>query len=154
MLSAAWGGMYINEFIDRGRVKRVYMQGDAPFRMKPEDLDRWYVRQSPATMAPFSSFATYYLATRAGEAGRATTACRALEIQGQPAPGKSSGAAMNEIAKLIGAATRDVGYEWTGLSYQERLSGSQAPGALRRFRSWSCSCALRRFTKAGDPGLR
>jgi multidrug efflux pump len=142
-LSAAWGGNYINDFIDRGRVKRVYMQGDAPFRMAPEDLNRWYVRSSSGEMAPFSSFAT----TR-WELGPAKlerfNGLPSLEIQGQPAPGKSSGAAMDEMAKLIGKLGKDVGYEWTGISYQERLSGSQAPAlyALSLLVVFLCLAAL------------
>jgi len=125
-LSTAWGSSYINQFVDRGRVKKVFMQGDAPFRMKPEDLDRWYVRSSAGTMAPFSSFAKY-----SWEVGPASltryNGAPSLEIQGQAAPGKSSGTAMNEIVKLIGELPRGISYEWTGLSYQEQLSGAQAP---------------------------
>ncbi len=126
VLSSAWGGSYINDFIDRGRVKRVYMQGDAPFRMSPEDLDRWYVRSSSGEMAPFSSFATSSWQLGPAKLER-YNGLSSLEIQGQPAPGKSSGAAMDEIAKLIGQLPKDVGYEWTGLSFQEQLSGAQAP---------------------------
>jgi multidrug efflux pump len=125
-LSAAWGSSFINQFVDRGRIKQVYMEGDAPFRMKPEDLDRWYVRGSNGEMAPFSSFATYKWVLGPSELDR-YNGLPALEIQGQAAPGKSSGTAMREIEKLIGQLPRNVGYDWTGLSYQELLSGSQAP---------------------------
>jgi len=125
-LSAAWGSTFVNQFVDRGRVKQVYMQGDAPFRMKPEDLDRWYVRGQNSEMAPFSSFATFSWTLGPAELDR-YNGLPALELQGQAAPGKSSGAAMDEMEKLIGQLSGDVGYEWTGLSYQERLSGSQAP---------------------------
>ena len=96
-LNTAWGGVYVNEFVDRGRVKRVYMQGDAPFRMTPEDLDRWYVRTATGTMAPFSSFARP-LASAAAELDR-YNGVPAVEIQGQPAPGMSSGTAMNEMER-------------------------------------------------------
>jgi multidrug efflux pump len=125
-LSTAWGSSYINQFLDRGRVKKVFMQGDAPFRMKPEDLDRWYVRNSTGTMAPFSSFAKYSWQLGPSALTRYNGA-PALEIQGQAAPGKSSGAAMDEIVKLIGQLPRGISYEWTGLSFQEQLSGAQAP---------------------------
>ncbi len=125
-LSTAWGSSYINQFVDRGRVKKVFMQADAPFRMQPEDLDRWYVRNSTGTMAPFSSFATSTWQLGPSALTRFNGA-PALEIQGQAAPGKSSGAAMNEIVRLIGQLPRGISYEWTGLSYQEQLSGAQAP---------------------------
>jgi multidrug efflux pump len=125
-LSAAWGSVFINQFTDRGRIKQVYMQGDAPFRMKPDDLDRWYVRGQNGEMAPFSSFARSSWILGPAELDR-YNGVPALEIQGQAAPGKSSGAAMNEMEKLIRQLPGDIGYDWTGLSYQERLSGSQAP---------------------------
>src|SRR5579871_833796 len=125
-LSAAWGPNFINQFVDRGRIKQVYMEGDAPFRMRPEDLDRWYVRAQNGEMAPFSSFATYKWILGPSELDR-YNGVPALEIQGQAAPGKSSGTAMREMAKLVGQLPRDVGYDWTGLSYQELLSGAQAP---------------------------
>jgi len=125
-IGAAWGSTYINEFIDRGRVKRVYMQGDAPFRMKPENLDRWYVRSSTGEMAPFSSFAKTSWTLGPSELDR-YNGFPSLEIEGQAARGQSSGTAMQEMEKLISRLPRDIGYDWTGLSYQEQLSGSQAP---------------------------
>jgi len=125
-LSAAWGGTYINEFVDRNRVKRVYMQGDAPFRMKPTDLDHWYVRSASGEMTPFSSFARSSWVLGPQELDR-YNGFPSLEIQGQAAAGKSSGAAMIEMEKLFAQLPKGVGYDWTGLSYQERLSGSQAP---------------------------
>ncbi|HEY2446943.1 MAG TPA: efflux RND transporter permease subunit [Rhizomicrobium sp.] len=125
-LSAAWGSTFINEFVDRGRVKQVYMQGDAQYRMKPEDLDRWYVRSQSGAMAPFSSFAQSSWVLGPSELDR-FNGFPALEIQGQAAPGKSSGAAMDEMEKLVRQIPGDLGLEWTALSYQERLSGSQAP---------------------------
>ncbi len=125
-LSTAWGSSYVNQFIDRGRVKRVFMQGDAPYRMAPDDLDRWYVRTSSGSMAPFSSFSrtrwTYGPSRLENYNGRPS-----MEIQGQPAPGFSSGAAMDEMETLAKRLPSGVGFEWTGLSYQERLSGAQAP---------------------------
>ena len=124
-LAAAWGGNYVNDFVDRGRVKRVYVQGDAPYRARPEDLANWFVRGATGTMSPFSAFAT----TSWGRAP--TTLARfngqsAYEIQGQPAAGQSSGQAMTRIAELA-AELPGTSVEWSGLSYQERLSGGQTP---------------------------
>jgi multidrug efflux pump len=125
-LSAAWGSAYINQFVDRGRVKRVFMQGDAPYRMAPEDLDRWYVRTSSGSMAPFSAFATTHWTYGPMRLER-YNGHPSIEIQGEAAPGYSTGAAMDEMETLAKRLSPGVGYEWTGLSYQERLSGSQAP---------------------------
>jgi multidrug efflux pump len=142
-LSAAWGGNYINDFIDRGRVKRVYMQGDAPFRSSPEDLDRWYVRAASGEMTPFSSFSTSSWQLGPAKLER-FNGLPSLEIQGQPAPGTSTGAAMDEIVKLIGQLGNKVGYEWAGISFQEKLSGSQAPAlyAISLFVVFLCLAAL------------
>jgi multidrug efflux pump len=125
-LSAAWGGAFVNNFIDRDRVKRVYIQGDAPYRMTPDDLSRWYVRGASGTMAPFSSF------TRTRWAMGPVSLTRynglpALEIQGGGAPGYSSGTALAEMDKLFKRLPQGIGYELTGLSYQEQQSGAQAP---------------------------
>ena len=125
-LAAAWGGTYINDFIDRGRVKRVYMQGDAQFRMVPEDLERWYVRSSSGEMAPFSSFTTWQWQLGPAKLER-YSGRPSINIQGQGAPGVSTGTAMDEMEKLVAALPKGIGLEWTGASYQERLSGSQAP---------------------------
>jgi multidrug efflux pump len=124
-LSAAWGGIYVNDFVDRGRVKRVFVQGDAPYRSRPEDIGDWFVRTSTGTMAPFSSFAT----TSWGQAPSTLSRFNGLpsyEFQGQAAEGKSSGAAMERMAALA-AKEPGVSVDWSGLSYQERLSGGQAP---------------------------
>jgi len=125
-LSTAWGSAYINQFVDRGRVKRVFMQADAPYRMTPDDLNRWYVRSASGSMTPFSAFAstswTYGPSRLESFNGNPS-----VEIQGQSAPGYSSGAAMEEMETLAGRLPPGIGYEWTGLSYQERLSGAQAP---------------------------
>jgi len=124
-LAAAWGGNYVNDFIDRGRVKRVYVQGDAPYRSRPEDLASWYVRTGTGGMAPFSAFAT----TSWGQAPSTLARFNGVpsyEFQGQAAEGHSSGEAMDRIAALAGAE-RGVSVDWAGLSYQERLSGGQAP---------------------------
>jgi multidrug efflux pump len=125
-LSSAWGGAFVNNFTDRGRVKQVYMQADAPFRTAPEDIGRWFVRGSSGTMSPFSAFTSWKWITGPSQLQR-YNGVAAVEVQGQPAPGKSTGAAMAEIQKLIGKLPLGVGYEWTGISYQERLSGAQAP---------------------------
>jgi multidrug efflux pump len=125
-LSSAWGGAFINNFVDRGRVKRVYMQGDAAFRSRPEDIGQWFVRGSSGAMAPFSSFATAAWVTGPARLER-YNGLPSIDIQGQSAPGKSSGAAMSEMEKLISRLPAGIGYEWTGSSYQERLSGAQAP---------------------------
>jgi multidrug efflux pump len=125
-LSAAWGSSFINDFIDRGRVKRVYMQADAPYRMNQDDLNRWYVRGADGNMAPFSSFAT--ASWRVGPAALTRyNGLPSIEIQGAGAPGVSSGTATKEIAKLFQQLPKDVGYELTGLSFEEEASGAQAP---------------------------
>ncbi|MDB5702033.1 MAG: hydrophobe/amphiphile efflux family protein [Sphingomonadales bacterium] len=124
-LSAAWGGNYVNDFVDRGRVKRVYLQGDAPFRSKPEDLSNWYVRTATGAMAPFSAFATTSWRVAPVTLSR-FNGLAAFEIQGQAASGVGSGAAMERIAALA-AMQPGTTVAWSGLSFQERLSGSQAP---------------------------
>jgi multidrug efflux pump len=124
-LSAAWGSIYVNDFVDRGRVKRVYLQGDAPYRSSPNDLGHWFVRSSDGKMAPFSSFAR----TSWEKAPAVMTRFSGLssyEIQGQAAPGKSSGDAMDRISELA-AKLPGTSVGWAGLSYQERLAGGQAP---------------------------
>jgi len=125
-LSTAWGGSYVNDFIDRGRVKHVYVQGDADFRARPEDLNDWFVRGSSGTMAPFSSFSTTRWVYGPSRLER-YNGLPSFEIQGQPAPGVSSGAAMDKMEAMAHKLPAGVGFEWTGLSYEERLSGAQAP---------------------------
>jgi len=124
-LSSAWGGAYVNDWVDRGRVKRVYIQGDAPFRARPEDIGDWYVRNSSGTMTPFSAFSSQHWSVAPNTLSR-FNGNPSFEIQGQAAPGHSSGDAMRIIAEMasrIPGAT--VG--WSGISYQEQLSGGQAP---------------------------
>ena len=125
-LSAAWGGAFVNNFIDRGRVKQVYLQADAPYRTSPEDIGRWWVRVASGTMAPFSAFSSWNWITGPSQLQR-YNGVAAMEIQGEPAPGKSTGVALAEIQKLIGKLPLGIGFEWTGISYQEKLSGAQAP---------------------------
>ncbi|ATF89541.1 efflux RND transporter permease subunit [Burkholderia gladioli] len=124
-LSVAWGSDYVNDFIDRGRVKRVYVQSDAGFRMHPGDLDHWYVRGSGGEMVPFSSFAAGRWSFGATRLER-YNGMSALEIQGEAAPGVSSGDAMREIDRLVASLPTGFRHEWTGLSFEERLSGNQA----------------------------
>ena len=124
-LSTAWGGRYVNDFIDRGRVKRVYVQGDAPFRSKPEDIDQWSVRNSRGEMVPFTSFAQTGWSTAPVSLSR-FLGIQSYEFQGQPAPGKSSGDAMTAIERLAGQIP-GVSVAWSGQSYEERLSSGQAP---------------------------
>ena len=126
VLSTAWGGMYINNFIQNGRVKRVYVQADAPFRMLPEDLKHWYVSNNKGEMVPFSAFATtrwHYGSPRLER----YNGIPAVEILGQAAPGISSGEAMAEMEAMVAQLPDGIGYEWTGLSYEEKNAGAQAP---------------------------
>jgi hydrophobe/amphiphile efflux-1 (HAE1) family protein len=127
-LQAGWGSSYINQFLDRGRVKKVFIQGDLDSRMLPQDLDRWYVRNSAGTMTPFSAFTTAHWTYGSPKLER-YNGSPSLEFLGAPAPGKSSGDALNAMEALVKELPKGVGYDWTGLSYEERLSGSQA-GAL------------------------
>lgn len=125
-LTSAWGGSFINDFLDRGRVKRVYMQADAPFRMLPEDLNRFYVRNSEGEMVPFSNFSSAEWSMASPRLER-YNGLPAVEIQGQAAPGMSSGDAMDAMEAIAENLPEGMGIEWTGLSYEERQSGSQAP---------------------------
>jgi len=125
-LTSAWGGSFINDFLDRGRVKRVYMQADAPFRMLPEDLNRFYVRNSDGEMVPFSNFSSAEWSMASPRLER-YNGLPAVEIQGQAAPGMSSGDAMDAMEAIAENLPEGMGIEWTGLSYEERQSGSQAP---------------------------
>ncbi|MEG2300149.1 MAG: multidrug efflux RND transporter permease subunit AdeJ [Acinetobacter sp.] len=127
-MSMAWGGTYINDFVDRGRVKKVYVQGEANTRMMPEDLNKWYVRNSSGTMVPFSAFATGEWTYGSPRLER-YNGVSSVNIQGTPAPGVSSGDAMlameEIIAKLPSMGLQGFDYEWTGLSLEERDSGNQ-----------------------------
>ena len=123
-LATAWGGQYIDDFIDRGRVKRVFMQADAPFRMTPDDFLNWSVRNGEGRMVPFSSFATSRWQYGSPRLER-FNGVPAMEIQGEGAAGVSSGDAMVEIEKLATKLPAGFGIEWSGMSYQERQAGSQ-----------------------------
>ncbi len=125
-LATAWGGQYIDDFIDRGRVKRVFLQADAPFRMVPEDFNQWSVRNSQGQMVPFSAFASSHWDFGSPRLER-YNGVAAMEINGEAASGISSGDAMAEVEKLVAQLPPGVGIEWTGLSFQERQAGSQTP---------------------------
>lgn len=125
-LSTAWGGAYIDDFIDRGRVKRVYMQSDADFRMSPEDLLLWSVKNKQGEMVPFAAFASTRWDYGSPRLER-FNGIAAMEVQGESAPGISSGEAMDEIERLVQQLPPGFSVDWSGLSYQERDAGSQAP---------------------------
>jgi multidrug efflux pump len=124
-LSTAWGGSYVNDYIDRGRVKRVYVQGDAPYRSEPQDIAQWYVRGSSGQMTPFSAFASTAWSQAPTTLSR-FNGLASYEFQGQAAAGVSSGQAMDRMEALA-RAIPGVAVEWAGQSYQERLSSGQAP---------------------------
>ena len=129
-MGIAWGGTYVNDFIDRGRVKKVYVQGEANSRMQPEDLNQWYVRNNQGQMIPFSTFARGEWTYGSPRLER-YNGISSVNLQGMPAPGVSSGDAMQAmeeiIAKLPEMGVTGIDYEWTGLSLEERESGAQAP---------------------------
>ncbi len=142
-LSYAFGGSYVNDFIDRGRVKKVYIQGKADSRMNPEDLNKWYVRNSAGTMVPFSAFASGKWVYGSPKLSR-FNGVSAVELLGAPAPGHSTGEAMAEVARIAATLPTGIGYSWTGLSYEEKLSGSQAPAlyAISMLMVFLCLAAL------------
>ncbi|OEZ63192.1 efflux RND transporter permease subunit [Duganella sp. HH105] len=124
VLSTAWGSAYVNDFVDRGRVKKVYMQGQPDSRMSPEDLGKWFVRNADGEMVPFSAFSSGKWVYASPRLER-YNGLPSTEILGMPAPGQSSGAAMAEIEKMATQLPPGIGFEWTGLSTEERDSGSQ-----------------------------
>ncbi len=142
-LSIAWGGSYVNDFIDRGRVKKVYMQGEADARMNPEDLDKWFVRNAAGDMVPFGAFASGQWIYGPPKLSR-YNGVPAMEILGAAAPGFSSGEAMAEVEKIAAQLPPGVGIAWTGLSYEERLAGDQATAlyALSLLVVFLCLAAL------------
>ncbi len=125
-LQAAWGGQYIDDFIDRGRVKRVFVQADAPFRMSPDDFNLWSVRNNEGEMVPFSAFASSHWEYGSPRLERYNGA-PAMQMNGEAAPGVSSGEAMAEVERLVSQLPAGISVEWTGLSYQERQAGAQTP---------------------------
>ena len=125
-LANGFGSTYVNDFIDRGRVKKVYVQGVAESRMTPEDLEQWYVRNDQGEMVPFSAFATSSW-TFGPQRLERYNGVPAMNIQGEAAPGKSSGDAMMAMEAMIEQLPSGVGYEWSGISLEEKVSGNQAP---------------------------
>ncbi|MBZ0058050.1 efflux RND transporter permease subunit [Leclercia barmai] len=125
-ISTALGGTYVNDYIDRGRVKKVYVQADARFRMLPEDINRLYVRSTSGQMVPLSAFSQSHWIYGSPRLER-YNGSPSMEILGEAAPGKSTGEAMVLMEKLAAKLPTGIGYDWTGMSYQERLSGNQAP---------------------------
>ncbi|MCK1967102.1 MULTISPECIES: multidrug efflux RND transporter permease subunit AcrB [Franconibacter] len=125
-LGAAWGGSYVNDFIDRGRVKKVYVMSEAQYRMLPNDINSWFVRGADGQMVPFSAFSTTRWEYGSPRLER-YNGLPAMEIQGQAVAGKSTGEAMAMMEELASKLPTGIGYDWTGMSYQERLSGNQAP---------------------------
>ncbi|MEX5409967.1 multidrug efflux RND transporter permease AcrD [Atlantibacter hermannii] len=125
-LQTAWGSSYVNDFMDRGRVKKVYVQAAAKYRMLPDDINQWYVRNKDGGMVPFSAFATSRWETGSPRLER-YNGYSAVEIVGEAAPGVSTGTAMDIMEQLVKELPVGFGVEWTAMSYQERLSGAQAP---------------------------
>lgn len=128
-ISASLGGAYVNDFIDRGRVKKVYVQADAKYRMLPEDINSLYVRSANGEMVPFSTFSTARWSHGSPRLER-YNGLPSMEILGESAAGKSTGEAMAMMEHLASTLPAGIGYDWTGMSYQERLSGNQAPALI------------------------
>ena len=125
-MSVAWGSSYVNDFIDRGRVKKVYVQGDEDSRLSPEDFDKWYVRNANGKMVPFSAFASGKWISGSPKLER-YNGIPSVEILGQPREGYSTGDAMKAVERIAAQLPPGIGMEYTGLSYEERAAGSQAP---------------------------
>ncbi|WP_413734845.1 efflux RND transporter permease subunit [Sodalis sp. RH21] len=125
-LSAALGGSYVNDFTDRGRTKKVYVQGDAEYRMLPQDISGWYVRGTNGQMVPLSAVSSAHWQYGSPRLER-YNGLPSMEIQGEATPGKSTGEAMALMEELVTKLPAGIGFDWTGMSYQERLSGNQAP---------------------------
>ncbi len=125
-LGAGWGSSFVNQFVDRSRVKRVFLQGNAPSRMLPQDMERWYVRNGAGQMVPVSTFAAAHWTVGSPKLER-YNGTPSLEFLGGPAPGRSTGDALAAMEAAVAKLPKGVGYEWTGLSFEEKRSGSQAP---------------------------
>ncbi|OGR25892.1 MAG: multidrug efflux RND transporter permease [Desulfobacterales bacterium RIFOXYA12_FULL_46_15] len=142
-LTMAWSGSYVNDFIDMNRVKKVYVMGDAPFRMNPGDLDLWHVRNNKGAMVSFSAFSSARWIYGSPRIER-FNGMPSRQILGQASPGKSSGDAMKAMEKMAAKLPPGIGFEWTGVSFQEKMSGSQAPAlyALSLLVVFLCLAAL------------
>lgn len=125
-LQTAWGSAYVGNFIDKGRIKRVYVQADAPYRMMPKDVGDWYVRNAKGDMVSFNEFSSGNWSYGSPRLDR-FNGVPSVEIQGEPAPGVSSGTAMDEVQKMVGQLGKAFSVNWSGISYEERQSGQQAP---------------------------
>ena len=125
-ISASFGGAYVNDFIHNGRIKRVYVQADAPHRMLPRDLENLFVRNTAGKMVPFNSFASGRWRSGAPSLAR-FNGFPSINFWGEPAPGRSSGEAMQAMEEAVAKLPKGIGFDWTGLSYQERMASSQAP---------------------------
>jgi len=142
-IATAWGGTYVNDFIDRGRVKRVYVQADAPYRLQPDDLKDFYVRGGDGQMVPYTAFSDVSWGMAPIQLTR-FNGNAAMQIQGAPAPGVSSGEAMKIMEDIHAKLPKGTKLEWAGLSYEERLSAGQAPAlyALSLLIVFLCLAAL------------
>ena len=142
-ISTAWGGAYINQFLDKGRIKKVYIQGEADSRMAPEDLGKWYVRGSTGSMVPLTAFTQGKWSYGAPQLQR-YNGFPSYEIQGNAMPGKSSGDALKAMEEMVAKLPPGIGFEWTGLSQEEKASGAQAPAlyALSLLIVFLCLAAL------------
>jgi multidrug efflux pump len=142
-LQTAWGSSYVNDFLDRGRIKKVFIQGDAPYRMMPEDVDSWYIRNNTGEMVPFSSFSSAKWSYGSPKLER-FNGNGSVNIQGSAAPGVSTGEAMDEMEKMMLQLPEGLGFEWAGLSYEEKLTGAQTPAlyALSALIIFLCLAAL------------
>ncbi|MGR6035540.1 MAG: efflux RND transporter permease subunit [Candidatus Nitrosoglobus sp.] len=125
-LQTAWGSIYVNDFLDEGRIKRVYMQADKSYRMLPDDVNEWYLRNNNQKMVPFSAFSKAHWIYGSPKLER-FNGYSSVNVKGAPAPGVSTGDAMNEIQKIVSKLPKGLELEWLGVSYEERLSGSQTP---------------------------
>ena len=125
-ISEAFGSAYVNNFVQAGRVKRVFAQADAPYRMLPKDIDKLYVRNATGKMVPFSAFTANRWTSGSPRLER-YNGFPSMNIWGEPAPGRSSGEAMQAMEEMVARLQTGIGFEWTGLSYQERTASSQTP---------------------------
>jgi multidrug efflux pump len=126
ILATAWGSSYVNDFIENGRVKKVFLQAAAEYRMLPEDINQWYVSNKRGEMVPFSAFSSARWQYGSPRLER-YNGIPSVELMGQAAPGVSTGEAMAEMEKMAAQLPAGIGYEWTGLSYEEKNAGAQAP---------------------------
>lgn len=125
-LATAWGSSYVNDFIEKGRIKKVYIQADAPYRMMPEDIAHWYVRNNQGEMVPISAFSSTQWTYGSPRLERFNS-LSSLNIQGQAAPGVASGEAMAAMEEMVAKLPGGIGLEWQGLSYEEQEAGEQGP---------------------------